>query len=403
MATAVTTGAVALVLQKHPSLSPDQVKYRLMATARQLTAADGSPAVGLLQQGAGRLWVPDAINAKIADGNANAGMDLQADLEAGWGYLDNKGQPVLDYTQLSRHYLGPVRKALSDNGAYSLYYILNQDGSQVALGVTDAANQWLLPAQIAAGASWSSGEFVWPGASCLMAPATWCGAAASFSTLPATWCGAAAIWSGRAATWCWSRRQPGLERRRVVRRAGNLVWSGGNLVWSGGNIVWMLPATWSGAAAAVRCQPATWCGAVATWSGAVATWLDAGGNLVWCWRQQLVRCRRQPGVGAAATWCGAGGNLVWSRLDNLVWSGGNLVWAGGNLVRGCSAGNLVWTGGNLVWTVRQPGVERWQPGMEWSATWCGAAATWCGSGDLDWTLPFDTQSAGLSTTTWVDW
>lgn len=40
MASAVTTGAVALLLQDEPELNPDQVKYRLMRTARDLPGSE---------------------------------------------------------------------------------------------------------------------------------------------------------------------------------------------------------------------------------------------------------------------------------------------------------------------------------------------------------------------------
>jgi serine protease AprX len=40
MATAVTSGAVALILQRAPGLVPDQVKFRLMDTARQIVDTD---------------------------------------------------------------------------------------------------------------------------------------------------------------------------------------------------------------------------------------------------------------------------------------------------------------------------------------------------------------------------
>lgn len=40
MSAAVVTGVVAQILQANPSLSPDQVKYRLMSTARQIATTD---------------------------------------------------------------------------------------------------------------------------------------------------------------------------------------------------------------------------------------------------------------------------------------------------------------------------------------------------------------------------
>jgi len=42
MASAVTSGAVALLLQDEPNLTPDQVKYRLMSTAREFGTGSGA-------------------------------------------------------------------------------------------------------------------------------------------------------------------------------------------------------------------------------------------------------------------------------------------------------------------------------------------------------------------------
>jgi serine protease AprX len=42
MASAVTAGAVALLLQDEPNLTPDQVKYRLIATARSFEPGAGA-------------------------------------------------------------------------------------------------------------------------------------------------------------------------------------------------------------------------------------------------------------------------------------------------------------------------------------------------------------------------
>ena len=85
---------------------------------------------------------------------ANQGMDLAADLAAGWGSFDSSGNPVLDFAQLAQHYLGPVRKAVSGDGRYVLYYLAGADGSdtriaRVVLGLADAAGTWLSPDQVA--------------------------------------------------------------------------------------------------------------------------------------------------------------------------------------------------------------------------------------------------------------
>jgi serine protease AprX len=59
-ATAVTSGAAALLLAAHPSWSPDQVKYALTSTA--------TPIVGVAStvQGAGRLQTKSASNANVS-------------------------------------------------------------------------------------------------------------------------------------------------------------------------------------------------------------------------------------------------------------------------------------------------------------------------------------------------
>ena len=64
MAAPVVAGAVALLLQDEPNLTPDQVKYRLTATARVMS---GSTA------GAGMLDVPQAVNGNTS-ASANTGV-----------------------------------------------------------------------------------------------------------------------------------------------------------------------------------------------------------------------------------------------------------------------------------------------------------------------------------------
>lgn len=62
MASAVTAGAVALLLQDEPNLNPDQVKYRLMSTAHEFGAGSG----------AGYLDVYDAVTSDSSQ-SANLG------------------------------------------------------------------------------------------------------------------------------------------------------------------------------------------------------------------------------------------------------------------------------------------------------------------------------------------
>ena len=54
------------MLQADPSLSPDDVKCRLMASARPAVTADGRPAYSILQQGTGLVNAYDAVYGSAA-------------------------------------------------------------------------------------------------------------------------------------------------------------------------------------------------------------------------------------------------------------------------------------------------------------------------------------------------
>ena len=74
-AAAVTSGVVALLLQDDPSLTPDAVKCRLLASARPAVKTTGKLAYSVFQQGAGLINALDATNSS-AVGCANNGLDI---------------------------------------------------------------------------------------------------------------------------------------------------------------------------------------------------------------------------------------------------------------------------------------------------------------------------------------
>jgi serine protease AprX len=78
-AAAVTSGAVALLLQSQPSLTPDQVKCKLMATAQPAVNPSNHLAYSIFQQGAGMINVL-AANSTSALNCANQGLNIAADL-----------------------------------------------------------------------------------------------------------------------------------------------------------------------------------------------------------------------------------------------------------------------------------------------------------------------------------
>ena len=78
-ASAVTSGVAALLIQSDPSLTPDDVKCRLMSSAMVALDAAGGDAYNPLQQGSGLV---NAVTAVLSDasGCANVGLDIKADL-----------------------------------------------------------------------------------------------------------------------------------------------------------------------------------------------------------------------------------------------------------------------------------------------------------------------------------
>jgi serine protease AprX len=78
-AAAVVSGVVALLLTDNPSLTPDQVKCRLMDSAYSADNEDGSKRYSVFQQGAGLVSAYYAIESD-AENCANNNLDIAKDL-----------------------------------------------------------------------------------------------------------------------------------------------------------------------------------------------------------------------------------------------------------------------------------------------------------------------------------
>lgn len=195
MSAAVVSGIAALMLHAHPELTPDQVKYRLSMTARpQFSQVSGQMAYSIWQQGAGRVWAPEAVSTNIR-GAANTGMDINADLA---GKTHYEGYTTYD----------PATKEFKVRGG----------------GYASWSGGY---------ASWSGGYASWSGgyASWSGGPTNWSGGYASWSGGYASWSGGYASWSGGYASWS----------------GGYASWSGGYASWSGGYASWSGGyASWSG-------------------------------------------------------------------------------------------------------------------------------------------------------------
>ncbi len=83
MASAEVSGLVALLLQKDPTLTNDQVKYRLTGTAKAAGSASGA-VYSVWQQGAGKVDALGAYNGTSTE-SANVGMDIAQDLQGETG------------------------------------------------------------------------------------------------------------------------------------------------------------------------------------------------------------------------------------------------------------------------------------------------------------------------------
>jgi serine protease AprX len=195
MSAAVVSGIVALMLEKNPQLTPDQVKYRLALTARpQFSEVSGEMAYSIWQQGAGRVWAPEAVSTNI-QGAANHGMDIAADLAG------------------TQHYEGYTNW----NPETGNFEIRGDGYATWSGGYATWSGSY---------ASWSGGYATWSGGN-----TNWSGGYASWSGGYASWSGGYASWSGGYASWS----------------GGYASWSGGYASWSGGYASWSGGyASWSG-------------------------------------------------------------------------------------------------------------------------------------------------------------
>ena len=168
MATAVTSGVVALMLERSPTLSPDDVKCRLMSGAEPAVNADGTLAYTVFQQGAGLV---NAYNSAYgtASGCANQGLNVAADL-FGWQHYGGRG----DYNPDTHEYyilavgsgggsaglLGGVGSLVGGLGTtVSKVPVLGPVLGQLLWGVADLGDGllWNGGYSAASGYTWSSG------------------------------------------------------------------------------------------------------------------------------------------------------------------------------------------------------------------------------------------------------
>jgi serine protease AprX len=205
---AVVSGVAALVCAQHPHLTPDEVKFRLLATAFPWVDLETTDALySMWQQGAGRVSAPDAVFADIS-GTANHGMDIRADLA---GEVHYEGYSHYD------EQAGEFRL----RGGYG-----NWSGGY---------------------GNWSGGYGKWSGGY-----GNWSGGYGNWSGGYGNWSGGYGNWSGGYGNWS----------------GGYGNWSGGYGNWSGGYGNWSGGfGNWSGGFGNWSGGFGNWSGGFGNWSG----------------------------------------------------------------------------------------------------------------------------------------
>lgn len=117
-AAAVVSGVAALMLMQEPTLTPDDIKCRLMDSARVATTSEGNLAYSIFQQGAGVVNAADALTSTASD-CANQGVNINKDLTDESHYygpanIDADGSFFIE--GLGDEYRWNVSKSLDGNG-----------------------------------------------------------------------------------------------------------------------------------------------------------------------------------------------------------------------------------------------------------------------------------------------
>lgn len=151
-ASAVVSGAAALLLQQRPGLRPDDVKCLLTHAARPAVKASGELAYSIYQQGAGLVNVYAASRATLPAGScANRGLDIAADL-AGTRHFGGRA----DRDVAGKYYLHGVDGYIwSDGYVWSDGYIWTDGYIWVDGYIWTDGYIWV------DGYIWSDGGYVW--------------------------------------------------------------------------------------------------------------------------------------------------------------------------------------------------------------------------------------------------
>jgi serine protease AprX len=369
MSTAVVSGIAALMLSEDPALTPDEVKYRLMQTARpQYDEEMGTSLYSIWEQGAGRVWASDAVLGEI-EGVANQGMDISADLAGEQHY---QGWTRFDEETGTFYIVGGGADGWIDG-----YTTWNGSFDSWADGY-DALTNWSGSFD-----SWAGGFDSWAGSF-----DSWAG---SFDS----WAGSFDSWAGSFDSWAGACLVDPTDAQEWAD--GFDSWAGGFDSWAGGFDSW---ADFIAEADAFD----SWAGSFDSWAGSFDSWAGSFDS----WAGNAEEC--DSWLNAFDSWAGgfdswAGGLLSVAEGLN-AWSGAFTVWQGGYLSWADGfdswAGSFdSWADGFAYWAnvcgVNAEGFDSWAGGFD---SWAGGFDSWAGGFD-SWAGSFDSWADGFDS--WADY
>ncbi len=213
--TAVVSGIAALVLSKHPNLTPNQVKMRLLSTSLPWVDVNTTNALySMWQQGAGRVNAPDAVFGNV-QGAANGGMDIKADLAGrhyeGYSYYDEATgtyrlyDPFGDWDGGYGTWNGGHGSWIGGHGSWIGEYGLWTGGH----------GSW-----IGGHGSWIGGHGSWIGGH-----GSWIGGHGSWIGGYTTWAGGHGSWIGGHGSWIGSYADPTFVTNYIAGKSPNVVTS----------------------------------------------------------------------------------------------------------------------------------------------------------------------------------
>ncbi len=169
-ATGVVSGIAALMLAQDPTLTPDQLKYRIMRTAQVWTDPNtGEAPYSIWQQGAGRADATGAVLTTTGALTANYGLDLQFDIT----------HPMTGYEGFTTW-----------DEDLEAFVLLDDDPTTWPGGFTTWAGGFT---------TWAGGFTTWAGGF-----TTWAGGFTTWAGGFTTWAGGFTTWAGGFTTWAGS-------------------------------------------------------------------------------------------------------------------------------------------------------------------------------------------------------